>query len=254
MAAGIAFYGFLALLPGLLSVFVLYGLLADRDDVQRQLAFLARIMPPDAASFLSDEMQRLAERSKDALGVGALVSLIVAVWSTSHAIRGVLSVLGPSSAPAVSFDRVRRKLLAFGLAAGALLVIVVAIAAVVAIPGLMVRLGLSSAAATLVGASRWPLLAGIVFGWLALLYRYGPAKRPERWGRVVWGAVAATGVWLRGSAAFSTYLARFGQRDPIYDSVAGVVGLLAWLLLGAYAVLLGAELNVALESEAGRPP
>jgi membrane protein len=249
LAAGIAFYAFLALLPGLLSIFVLYGLLADQDDVHRQLAFLIRILPPDAAAFLGDEMKRLAARSKEALGMGALVSLVVAVWSTSHAIRGVISVLGPSSASAVSFGRVRRKLLAFGLAAGALVVAVVAIAAIVAIPGLMMRFGLSRVSALVVGASRWPALAAIVFGWLALLYRYGPAKGPVPWPRVVWGSVAATGVWLVGSAAFSFYLARFGRRDPIYDSVAGVIALLAWFLLGAYSVLLGAELNVALEAE-----
>jgi len=178
-----------------------------------------------------------------------LVSLLVAIWSASRGIRGVLSVLGPSRAPAVSFGRVRRKLLAFGLAAGALLVAVAAIAAVVAIPGLLVRFGLSRAAAILVGASRWPALAGIVFGWLALLYRHGPAHGPAPWAEVVWGAVAATGVWLVGSAVFSAYLARFGQRDPIYDSVAGVIGLLAWFLLGAYAILIGAELNIALRAE-----
>ena len=215
----------------------MYGLLADQDDVRRQLAFFIRILPPDAAAFLGKEMERLAARSKDALGAGAFVSLVLAIWSTSRAIHGVLGVLGPSSAPAVSLGRVRRKLLAFGLAAGALVVAVVAIAAVVAIPGLMVRLGLSRASAILVGASRWPALAGIVFGWLAFLFRYGPAKGPAPWGQVVWGAAVATGVWLAGSAAFSAYLARFGQRDPIYDSVAGVIALLAWFLLGAYAVL-----------------
>jgi membrane protein len=247
LAAGIAFYGFLALLPGLLSVFVVYGALADPEQVPEQLAFLARLLPPDSAAFLAEELPRMIARSQKAIGPGAIVSFLVALWSASKGMKGILTALGPSTAPIASLGRFRRKALAVCLASGALLVIVVAIAAVVAIPDLMRRLGLSNLGAILVGILRWPALAAIVFAWLAIVYRYGPATGPLPWRRVAWGALAATWVWLLGSAAFSAYLARFGQ-DPLYESVAGVIALLVWFLLAAYSVLLGAELNAALRS------
>jgi membrane protein len=52
------------------------------------------------------------------------------------------------------------------------------------------------------------------------------------------------------SAAFSFYVARAGHGDPISGSLAAVITLLGWFLLGAYAVLVGAELAAALESAA----
>jgi membrane protein len=249
LAGGIAFYGFLALLPGLLAVIVLYGMWADPRDVKQQLAFLGRLLPPGAVESLREELARMAAaRSGQSLGLHAVVGLLVALWSASRGIKGMLRALGPSDEPIVSVNRARRAVLALVLSAGGLLVTVVALTAVAAVPSLLLRLGLSHTGASIVRVARWPTFAVLVFAWLALLYRHGPNGPALPWRQVAPGAAAATLVWLGGSAAFSAYVARFGQQD-VYGSLAGAVALLTWMLLAAYAVLLGVEVNRSLAGE-----
>jgi membrane protein len=45
-AAGVAFYAFLALLPGMLAVVMLFGSLADPGHLREQLAMLEPLFPP----------------------------------------------------------------------------------------------------------------------------------------------------------------------------------------------------------------
>jgi membrane protein len=247
-AASIAFYGFLALLPSLLVVIVLYGSWADPRDVQRQLAFVGRLLPPETVALLGEEMAAMAARSEESRGAGAAFSLLLALWSASKGIRAALfAVRGPAPRSELS-GRIRRALVALGLAGGAVLLVVIAVAAMMAFPELLGKLGIPHKAAKLIRVLRWPVLAIIVFAWLAVLYRYGPGRAEAGWRRVVWGAVAATALWLAGSAGFSFYVARFGNSDPIEGSLAGALVLLGWLLLAAYAVLLGGQLNRALQS------
>jgi membrane protein len=247
VAASIAFYGFLALLPSLLVIIVLYGTMADPHDVQRELAFMGRILPPHAETLLREQLAHMAAGSDQSHGAGAIISSLLALWSGSKGIRAILFAVRDSDKPPALRGRIRRAALAVALAGGAVLVVVIAVAAMMTFPEVLRRLGLSHTEATLIRLLRWPALAAIVFTWLSVLYRHGPARPELTWPDVVWGAAAATAVWLAGSAGFSFYAARFGSYDLVEGGLAGVVLLLVWLLVAAYAVLFGAELNRALE-------
>ena len=83
-----------------------------------------------------------------------------------------------------------------------------------------------------------PLLALLVLGLLALLYRYGPCRPAAKWQWVSAGSVFATLVWLLASAAFSFYVANFGRYDATYGSLGAVIVLLFWLYLSFFIVLL----------------
>jgi membrane protein len=82
---------------------------------------------------------------------------------------------------------------------------------------------------------------------LGLLYRYGPAGA----GRIFFapGAAVATFVWLLGSWGFGLYVGHFAAYDALYGPLATLIGLMMWFYLTAYAVLLGAELNAALDHQ-----
>jgi len=101
--------------------------------------------------------------------------------------------------------------------------------------------------------ARWPLLALLVLGLLALLYRYGPCRPAARWQRVSAGSVFVTLVWLLASAAFSFYVANLGRYDATYGSLGAVIVLLFWLYLSFFIVLLGAEINAERELWTGPP-
>ena len=66
------------------------------------------------------------------------------------------------------------------------------------------------------------------------------------------GVLAATVLWLAGSAALSRYVARFGSTGEALGVLGAVMLLMTWFYLTAFAVLLGAELNAEMERQTGR--
>jgi membrane protein len=98
----------------------------------------------------------------------------------------------------------------------------------------------------------WPVLALMMVFGLAVLYRLAPDRDDPKWRWASWGAVIATALWLVGSAAFALYASNFGSYDETYGSLGGVVVLLLWLYITALVVVLGAEINAALETQTAR--
>ena len=52
VAAGVAFYAFLAFVPALIAFISIYGLVADPTDVTRQVEAIASALPEEVQSFL----------------------------------------------------------------------------------------------------------------------------------------------------------------------------------------------------------
>jgi membrane protein len=95
-------------------------------------------------------------------------------------------------------------------------------------------------------------LVVLVLGGLALLYRLAPSRKSPRWTWVSWGAAIATLLWIAASAGFSFFVSRFGNYSETYGALAGVVVLLMWLWLSAFAALVGAEINSEMEHQTRR--
>lgn len=70
---------------------------------------------------------------------------------------------------------------------------------------------------------------------------------------MTWGTIAATALWVAGSALFSLYLhfavqiGKFPDAAETYGVLGAVMALLTWLWLSAFAVLLGGALDARLE-------
>jgi membrane protein len=62
----------------------------------------------------------------------------------------------------------------------------------------------------------------------------------------------ATVLWLVVSLLFSFYVGHLSSYDAMYGSIGAVVGVMMWFYVTAYVVLLGAELNAALELQTAR--
>ena len=153
-----------------------------------------------------------------------------------------------SEAETRGFVRVRG--LAFVLTLGGSLVTVLALAVIVALPVAARRL--PERGGLLVSVLRWPLLAAVLIAGLAVLYRVAPSRKDARWQWLSWGSVAATGLLLVGSMLCSLYASYAPAQNKTYGTFFGVIVLLFWLFLSAFAVLLGAELNAELELQTRR--
>lgn len=86
----------------------------------------------------------------------------------------------------------------------------------------------------------------LLFCSVALLYRYGPKLHDRNWQGVFPGTCLALGGWFVASVCLRVYLVHFSSLSRSYGSLAGVIALLFWLYLSAFAILLGGELNALL--------
>src|SRR5579884_4540455 len=83
MAAGVAFYSFLSIFPGMSALISLYGLVADPAVIARQVESLSGVLPQEALKLVSDQMHALIAAPPGKLGIGLIVSLLLTLWSAT---------------------------------------------------------------------------------------------------------------------------------------------------------------------------
>ena len=252
IAAGVAFYALLAAFPALTALFGVYGLMFEPQEVTCQLTALGSVLPAEASELLLGQLQDLAQSNRAALGLGVAGGLLLALWSASVGVRNLMEALNVAYGEEEKRGFLHRAGLALLLTLGALACVLAAMGALVVLPVATRLLGGGAGLQALVLYARWPLLALLFWFGLLVAYRHGPSRAPARWSWLSWGALAGTVLWLAGSALFSLYVASFGRYNKAYGSMGAVVVLLLWLLLSAYAVLIGAEINAELERQTRR--
>jgi membrane protein len=249
LAAGVAFYSFLALFPAMIASVLLYGLVRDPRDVQRQAEQLTDALPADAARLLTDQLEAIAATPGRSLGFGLLITLVLALWSASGGVGNVVTAINVAYDEEETRGFVKRKLLALGLTVGAIVFVVLAVALVAVAPALFDSLIDSGPLRWALEAARWLGLVAAMTVMLAILYRLAPDRDNAKFAWVSVGAVVATVVWVLASLGFSLYVDNFGSYNKTYGAMAGVVVLLLWLWITMYVVLLGAEINAEAEQQ-----
>ena len=247
IAGGAAFFGLLALFPALAAAVALYGLFTDPASVSAQLDLLASVVPDAARMVLAEQLQRITSTADRSLGIGAVIALLLALWSAAKGVKSLMVALN-----VVYHEQERRGFFklngtAILLTLTMLLVVPFALTTVAVLPALVDRLPLPDLVATAARWLRWPLLALVAIGAIGVLYRFGAARtRPRpKWS---WpGAIVATVLWLGASALFSWYVSSFGSYNETYGSVAAIAVLMMWFWLSTYSVLLGGEINAEIE-------
>lgn len=245
VAGSIAYAAILAIFPAMAALVSLYGLFADPGDIARQLSTLDGIMPGGALDLVKSQLTRIAAHHSG-LSLALIVGLVLALWSATAGMRAMVRGLNIAFETEETRGFVRLTLLCLALTVGGIVFLVLAAAAVIAAP---VVLGLLHLGGLVHGLTflRWPILLVLVMLALAVLYRFGPNRAEPRWRWVTPGSVAASLLWLVGSAVFSWYISNFGHYNATYGSLGALFGFLTWIWLSAVIVLLGAELNCEVE-------
>lgn len=250
IAAGVGFYGFLALVPLLGATVLTYGLVADPQTVIANVRALADVMPADAARLIGEQLMNVVETSDGKKGFGLLLALALAIFGARGAAGSVITALNIAYEEEETRGFLKVNALALGITAGGVLVVILAMIAIAALgtledllpwlPEFLLGLGkvLAYLLMTLGGA------AGA-----ATLYRYGPSRRHARWEWLTPGSILAAVGWLALTIGFGIYVANFGNYNATYGSLGAVVVLLTWMYLSAYILLFGAELNAELEHQ-----
>lgn len=252
ISGGVAFYVFVALVPTLIAIVSLYGLVANPADVSRQLEPFLGALPPDAARLVETQVTAITEQEEASLGFGLVIGVAVALVGASKGMLALVAALN------IAFDEQETRTFVRLRGLALLLTLGLAIAAIAGIGGMVLVRSLASSLGTFgetaVAVLRWPVLAMFVVLALAALYRYAPDRSVPKWRWVTPGALFAALLWLAGSVLFSVYVTNFGSYNETYGTLGAVVVLLLWLLLTAYAIVLGAELDGEAERQTARVP
>lgn len=246
LAAGVAFYGFLALLPVLVIIVSIYGLFADPAEIERQVAESAGALPDEARRFLVAQLESITSTSGSGLTLAVIASTLVALWSASAGISNLMKGVAVASGTTDYRNFAVKRGLAVGLTLGASAFVAVAMGVIAVLPAWLADTGMGAGGRFLSGALRIPLMALLLIGALGVLYHYSqpdPQGRPKL---LTWGTVIATVVWIVASLGFSWYTANFGSYNQMYGSLGVIIVVLLWLWLSALSILLGAEVDSEL--------
>lgn len=249
VAAGVAFYFFLALFPTLAAIISIYGLVTEPAAVEQHMEQLTNVLPQETHEMLNERLRSIAQGSSSTLGWGVALSILLSLWSANAGTKSLFE--GINIAYDEEEDRSFLKLngITMLFTLGGIIVGTLGIGLVIAFPALVEHLGLPSVLQTVLSWGRWLLLAVIIMFGLALIYRIGPNRDKPKFRWVSWGAGIATALWLIGSLLFSWYVTNFGNYNETYGSVAAVIILMLWFNLTSYIILLGAEINSELEHQ-----
>ena len=251
IAAGVAFFGMFGIFPGIAALISIFGLVSDPVVVMDQLSLLEDIIPPDAYNLVAGQMSRLLSARVDTLGLTTLISIAVALWSSR---AGVAALMGGLNAIAgrPSRNGLWQAIVALGLTVCLILLAAIAMMAVVVAPVLLAFLPITGGTANLLEVLRWIVALTALLVALGLLYRFGPAPHGQRGRWFTIGAVVVVILWIAASSGLSYYLSNFASYNEVYGSIGAVIGLLLWLYVSAYLVLLGAALNTQLHRNSAR--
>lgn len=252
VAGGIAFYGLLAIFPGIAAIVSIYGLFAHADTMREHLQQLSFLLPPDAFSIVDDQIRRVVAQGQGELGVKFVLGLLFSLWSVNSGMKGLIDGLNVAYEEEEKRSFLTLNFLSLGMTLASLLSIIVLIAVVAALPAVFDATLNSHAAVVGLNILRWPLMLALFVVGLSLLYRLGPSHQHAKWRGISPGAAFAALAIIFISLALSWYLSNLADYNKTYGSLGAVIGLLIWMWLCACSILIGAELNAEMEHQTAK--
>jgi membrane protein len=249
IAAGATYYALLAIFPALAALVALYSLFADPGTIRSHLDSMSSVLQGGAIGVIGDQITRVAAQGGVTLGFTSLAALAVSLWSANAGVKALFDALNIvyQEQEKRSFFKLNAVSLSFTLAT--ILLVLIALAAMVALPPALDYLNIASKAELVIKILRWPLLVIMVSLVFSFIYRYGPSREKPQWRWLTWGSAFASFGWLVMSLAFSWYAGNFGSFNQTYGSLGAVIGFMIWMWLSNVVVLIGAEINAEMEHQ-----
>ncbi|GHA19829.1 membrane protein [Streptomyces tauricus] len=249
LAAEAAFFTLLSVPPLLLSMIGLLGYVDDWTgadtiaSVETSLLEASRTVLTDkgVAQIAEPLLHDVMEGGRpDVISLGFLFAL----WSGSRAVNVFIDTITVMYGLDGVRGIVRTRLMAFLLFLVALLIGSVALPLMVAGPDAVVNVVPWST--TVVQVLYWPVVIVLSIVFLTTLYHVSvPVRSP--WIEDVPGALVALTMWVLGSLLLRIYLTNTVEGPTIYGSLAAPVAVLLWIGVAAFAVLVGAAVNAAID-------
>ena len=250
VAAGVAFYGFLAMVPMLGATVLTYGLVASPTTVLHNVQSLATTLPQDVAKLVGDQLLNVVKTSGGKKGLGLLGALALALWGARNAAGSIVIALNIAYEEDEKRGFVKVTLLSLAITAAAVLLGLIGAAAIgvmAQLEGLLPNIG---PVGVIVGkVLAYVVLAAVAAAAAATLYRYGPSRTRAKWTWITPGSLFFAIGWVVLTLGFGFYVSHFGKYNVTYGSLGAVIGFMTWIWISSTIVLLGGEINAELEHQ-----
>lgn len=247
LAAGVAFFGFLAIFPAVIATVLIYGLVVPAEQIASQVGQLTAGLPEDVSKLITEQLNVASTQQTGAV-VGIVFSLLLALWSASGGMGNLMTAISTAYDEEEKRSFIKKRAIALALTLGGIVFLIVMMGLVAVFPAISGLID-NGVVRFVLQVVRWVVIAALVATALAVLYRVAPDRdAPKmRWTSV--GAATATVLFILASVGFSVYVANFGNYAKTYGAIAGIVVMLFWLFITSYAILLGAEINAESEQQ-----
>ncbi|MFF0425749.1 YihY/virulence factor BrkB family protein [Streptomyces sp. NPDC004520] len=249
LAAEAAFFTLLSLPPLLLGLIAVLGYADDWTNTDTVASIRENILHA-AGTVLSDRgVHEVAEPLLDDITQGKRPDLIslgfaIALWSGSRAVNVFIDTITVMYGLDGRRGIVKTRLLALLLYIAALLIGAVVLPLAVVGPDRIVQL--VPWGTEVVAVLYWPIVILLSIAFLTTLYHVSvPVRSP--WIEDIPGALIALGMWVLGSFLLRIYLTSQVEGPTIYGSLAAPIAVLLWIGISAFAVLVGAAVNAAID-------
>ncbi|GJF24259.1 YihY/virulence factor BrkB family protein [Streptomyces flaveolus] len=249
LAAEAAFFTLLSVPPLLLSVLGLLGYVDLWIGADTTESLRTNILDASRAVLSERGVKQITEPILDDVTKGGRpdvisIGFLFALWSGSRAVNVFIDTITVMYGLDGVRGIVKTRLMAFLLFIVALLIGSIALPLMVAGPDAVVRVVPWST--TVVQVLYWPVVIILSVAFLTTLYHVSvPVRSP--WIEDVPGALVALAMWVLGSFLLRIYLTSTVEGPTIYGSLAAPVAVLLWIGVSAFAVLVGAAVNAAID-------
>lgn len=249
IAAGVAFYGLLALFPAITALIAISGLLVEPSEIIAQLNSLSGVMPQEVIAIITKQATAVAGSREGGLGLAAAFGILVALYSASKGMASLMQGINVAYDEDEERGFFKLKLVTFGLTLFLMLGLLFAMLSTIALPAVLAFLEFGQIVEFIITGVLWVCLFALTILGLSILYRYAPSRDAAEWKWASVGAVSGCVLWIVASAGFAFYVSNFGSYNESFGTLAGIIVLLMWFWISAFIILLGAELNAELEAQ-----
>lgn len=252
LAAGVAFYTFLAFVPFLASIVLLYGLAANPEMVAGHILLVITNLPVEVGSIVADQLRNITSAATSETSLGLLFAIALSIYGTTRGSASIIEALN------IIYGETEKR----GFFKLALATLLLAILAIILAVGVLLVISFTTVVQTsgltdgvwpqVIAGISWIAAAALISFFIATVYRYAPSRANARWTWLTPGALFASLGCFGGTAAFGYYVSTIGSYSATYGALGGVVTFLMWIYVSAYTVLIGAALNAEIEHQTAK--
>ncbi|WLQ39820.1 YihY/virulence factor BrkB family protein [Streptomyces laculatispora] len=249
LAAEAAFFTLLSLPPLLLGLIGLLGYVDEWTSTTTVASIEHNILGAAQTVLSQRGVNDFAKPLLEDVTTGARPDVIsigfaIALWSGSRAVNVFIDTITVMYGLDGQRGIVKTRMLAFLLYVVALLLGAVVLPLLVVGPDRVVEF--IPWGTELISVLYWPLVILLSIAFLTTLYHVSvPVRSP--WIEDTPGALMALAIWVLGSFLLRIYLTSTVEGPTIYGSLAAPIAVLLWIGISAFAVLVGAAVNAAID-------